>query len=156
MLKAEGGGGKRGISLFVKKRTRRCLGTASAMARRPGNPRLYVEKYLEQDRHIEIRVIADQHGNVFAFDNEPAPCSATTRLVEITPSPGGHHAELRRRLALRMLVARWVITPRHGGVPVTPQGEPTIEVNTAFRWNTSKAITASSRRRIATIARSCA
>ena len=116
-----------------------------------GNPRLYVEKYLEQVRHIEIQVIADQHGNVFAFDERD--CSVQRnhqKLVEITPSPwAGITPELRERLKeySRMLVRevgyysslRWSSSsPRR----VNPY---LIEVNTAFRWNTAspKAVTAS-------------
>ena len=70
MLKAEGGGGGRGIFLVREKsELEDAFFKASAMAQASfGNPRLYVEKYLEQVRHIEIQVIADQHGNEFAYD----------------------------------------------------------------------------------------
>ena len=112
MLKAEGGGGGRGIFLVREKsELEDAFFKASAMAQASfGNPRLYVEKYLEQVRHIEIQVIADQHGNVFAFDERD--CSVQRnhqKLVEITPSPwAGITPELRERLKE---YSRWVITP---------------------------------------------
>ena len=102
MLKAEGGGGGRGIFLVREQHELEdAFFKASAMAQASfGNPRLYVEKYLESVRHIEIQVIADQHGNVFAFDERD--CSVQRnhqKLVEITPSPwSGITPELRERL----------------------------------------------------------
>ncbi|MDR2825200.1 MAG: pyruvate carboxylase [Deltaproteobacteria bacterium] len=102
MLKAEGGGGGRGIFLvnsddelevaFIK---------ASAMAQVSfGNPRVFVERYLTNVRHIEIQVIADMYGNVFAFDERD--CSVQRnhqKLIEITPSPWpGVTPQLRERL----------------------------------------------------------
>ena len=70
MLKAEGGGGGRGIFLVREPaELEDAFFKASTMAQASfGNPRLYVEKFLEHVRHIEIQVIADKHGNVFAFD----------------------------------------------------------------------------------------
>ena len=129
MLKAEGGGGGRGIFLVREKsELEDAFFKASAMAQASfGNPRLYVEKYLEQVRHIEIQVIADQHGNVFAFDERD--CSVQRnhqKLVEITPSPwAGITPELRERLKeySRMLVREvGLLLPRHGGVPRHPAG----------------------------------
>ena len=141
MLKAEGGGGGRGIFLVREKsELEDAFFKASAMAQASfGNPRLYVEKYLEQVRHIEIQVIADQHGNVFAFDERD--CSVQRnhqKLVEITPSPwAGITPELRERLKeySRMLV-REVGYYSLATVEflVTPQGEPyLIEVNTRLQ-----------------------
>ncbi len=141
MLKSEGGGGGRGIFVlrseaelddaFVK---------ASTMAEASfGNPRLYVEKYLEGVRHIEIQVAADRFGNVFAFDERD--CSVQRnhqKLIEITPSPWpGITPELRARL--KKYASDMV---RHVGYYslatveflVTPDGEPyLIEVNTRLQ-----------------------
>ncbi|MFQ9491935.1 MAG: ATP-grasp domain-containing protein [Bilophila wadsworthia] len=109
MLKAEGGGGGRGIFLVREKsELEDAFFKASAMAQASfGNPRLYVEKYLEQVRHIEIQVIADQHGNVFAFDERDCSVQRNHEARGNHPVPvGGHHAELRERLKeySRMLV----------------------------------------------------
>ena len=141
MLKAEGGGGGRGIFLVREQHELEdAFFKASAMAQASfGNPRLYVEKYLEAVRHIEIQVIADQHGNVFAFDERD--CSVQRnhqKLVEITPSPwSGITPELRERLKeySRMLV-REVGYYSLATVEflVTPQGDPfLIEVNTRLQ-----------------------
>ena len=126
MLKAEGGGGGgAAFSLFVKKADPEdaFLKRPSAMAQASfGNPRLYVEKYLEQVRHIEIQVIADQHGNVFAFDERD--CSVQRnhqKLVDVTPLPvGGHHARAARTPEGILPYAGprgGLLLPRHGGVP---------------------------------------
>nr|MBP9943039.1 ATP-grasp domain-containing protein [Desulfomicrobium sp.] len=70
MLKAEGGGGGRGIyEVFSEDQLADAFIKASTLAQASfGNPRLYVERLLTSIRHIEIQVIADKYGNVFAFD----------------------------------------------------------------------------------------
>ncbi len=90
MLKAEGGGGGRGIyEVYREEQLERAYAKASALAQASfGNPRLYVEKLLTSVRHIEIQVIADKYGNVFAFDERDCTLQRNhQKLVEITPSP---------------------------------------------------------------------
>ena len=141
MLKAEGGGGGRGIFLVREPaELEDAFFKASTMAQASfGNPRLYVEKFLEHVRHIEIQVIADKHGNVFAFDERDCSIQRNhQKLVEITPSPWpGITPDLRARLKeyARMLV-REVGYYSLATVEflVTPEGEPfLIEVNTRLQ-----------------------
>ena len=90
MLKAEGGGGGRGIfEVHNEKDLEDAFFKASTMAQASfGNPRVYVEKFLTRVLHIEIQVIADQHGNVFAFDERDCSIQRNNqKLIEITPSP---------------------------------------------------------------------
>ena len=102
MLKAEGGGGGRGIyEIYNADQLEKAFEKATAMAKASfGNPRLFVEKLLVDVRHIEIQVVADKYGNVFAFDERD--CSVQRnhqKLIEITPSPWkGMTEELRERL----------------------------------------------------------
>ncbi len=102
MLKAEGGGGGRGIyEVFSEDQLESAFKKASVMAEASfGNPRIYLEKLLESVRHIEIQVIADQYGNVFAFDERDCTVQRNhQKLVEITPSPWSKMTpELRERL----------------------------------------------------------
>ncbi|HMA86151.1 MAG TPA: pyruvate carboxylase, partial [Desulfosalsimonadaceae bacterium] len=102
MLKAEGGGGGRGIyEIYSEDQLETAFNKASVMAEASfGNPRLYVEKYLTSVRHIEIQVIADHYGNVFAFDERDCTVQRQhQKLVEITPSPWSKMTdELRERL----------------------------------------------------------
>ena len=90
MLKAEGGGGGRGIfEVHDEAGLEDAFFKASTMAQASfGNPRVYVEKFLRNVRHIEIQVIADKYGNVFAFDERDCSLQRNNqKLVEITPSP---------------------------------------------------------------------
>ncbi|MCF8028039.1 MAG: pyruvate carboxylase [Desulfobacteraceae bacterium] len=102
MLKAEGGGGGRGIyEVYSESDLESAFHKASVMAEASfGNPRVYVEKYLPSVRHIEIQVIADQYGSVFAFDERDCTVQRNhQKLVEITPSPWSKMTpELRERL----------------------------------------------------------
>ncbi|MDL2267011.1 pyruvate carboxylase [Desulfovibrio sp. OttesenSCG-928-G15] len=90
MLKAEGGGGGRGIfEVHDEKDLEDAFFKASTMAQASfGNPRVYVEKFLTKVRHIEIQVIADKYGNIFAFDERDCSLQRNNqKLIEITPSP---------------------------------------------------------------------
>ncbi len=90
MVKAAGGGGGRGIRVV---RRADDLPEALAGARREaqnafGDARVFLERYIEHGRHIEIQVLADSHGNtVHLFERE---CSAQRRhqkVIEESPSP---------------------------------------------------------------------
>jgi acetyl-CoA carboxylase biotin carboxylase subunit len=66
IIKATAGGGGRGIRLAEDEETLiREITTAQQEAEKAfGNPGVYLEKYLTGMKHVEIQVIADQHGNV--------------------------------------------------------------------------------------------
>ncbi|MFZ5813477.1 MAG: pyruvate carboxylase [Thermodesulfobacteriota bacterium] len=141
MLKAEGGGGGRGIyEIFEPSQLEAAFSKASAMAQASfGNPRLFVEKLLTSVRHIEIQVAADMHGNVFAFDERD--CSVQRnhqKLVEITPSPWpGMTPELRERLkeySVRLVRASGYHSLATVEFLVDAAGNPyLIEVNTRLQ-----------------------
>ena len=90
ILKATAGGGGKGMRIV---RNEKELKGAFSIARAEaagafGNPALYLEKYLENPRHIEIQVIGDQSGNVFHLGERD--CSIQRRhqkLVEESPCP---------------------------------------------------------------------
>ncbi|MBR7069026.1 MAG: pyruvate carboxylase [Oxalobacter sp.] len=111
MLKAEGGGGGRGIfAIFNEAELDDAFFKASTMAQASfGNPRLFVEKFLADVHHIEIQVLADRYGNVFAFDERDCTVQRNNqKLIEITPSPWkGVTPQLREQLKdyARRLVA---------------------------------------------------
>jgi acetyl-CoA carboxylase, biotin carboxylase subunit len=90
MLKAAAGGGGRGMKI-VRDLTavRAAFATASAEAAAAfGNGEMYVERYLERPRHIEIQVIGDRHGSLIHLGERE--CSVQRRhqkLVEESPSP---------------------------------------------------------------------
>ena len=102
MLKAEGGGGGRGIfEVHSEEQLEDAFMKASTLAQASfGNPRVYVEKFLTKVRHIEIQVISDKYGNVFTFDERDCSVQRNNqKLMEITPSPWlGMTEELRVRL----------------------------------------------------------
>lgn len=141
MLKAEGGGGGRGIfAIHNEAELEDAFFKASSMAQASfGNPRLFVEKLLDNVRHIEIQVIADIYGNVFAFDERDCTVQRNhQKLVEITPSPWkGMTQELREKLkdyARRLIRDVGYHSLATVEFLVTPDGEPyLIEVNTRLQ-----------------------
>lgn len=90
LLKAAAGGGGRGMRRVD---TPAELPKAYDMARSEaqaafGDSRLYVEKYIDRPRHIEIQVLGDRHGNVIhLFERECSIQRRHQKLVEEAPSP---------------------------------------------------------------------
>jgi acetyl-CoA carboxylase biotin carboxylase subunit len=90
IIKATAGGGGKGIRVA---RTEADLINGIQITQKEaetafGNPGVYIEKFIEDFRHVEIQVIADTHGNVVHLGERD--CSIQRRLqklVEETPSP---------------------------------------------------------------------
>lgn len=90
IVKATAGGGGKGMRVANdEEELRKAIRQAQKEAETAfGNPGVYLEKYLEEPRHVEIQIIADKHGNA-AYLGE-RDCSIQRRhqkLVEEAPSP---------------------------------------------------------------------
>jgi acetyl-CoA carboxylase biotin carboxylase subunit len=90
MLKAVAGGGGKGMRYVPEEsELERAYTTARAEAEAAfGNGDVYIEKFVEEPRHIEIQVFADMHGNVVHLNERE--CSIQRRhqkLIEEAPSP---------------------------------------------------------------------
>jgi acetyl-CoA carboxylase biotin carboxylase subunit len=100
MIKATAGGGGRGMRLVpgpgqLEGLFKAAQGEAEAAF---GNPGLYMEKFIDRPRHVEVQVLADRHGNVIHLGERD--CSIQRRhqkLLEEAPSPG-LDPDLRRRM----------------------------------------------------------
>ncbi len=90
IIKAAGGGGGRGMRVV---HTEAALVNAVAMTKAEaqtafGNPMVYMEKFLENPRHIEIQVLADQHGNaVYLGDRDCSMQRRHQKIIEEAPAP---------------------------------------------------------------------
>jgi acetyl-CoA/propionyl-CoA carboxylase biotin carboxyl carrier protein len=99
-IKASAGGGGKGFKIAASADE---VERAYESARREGeayfaDPSVYVERYLEDPRHVEVQVLADEHGNVIHLGERD--CTIQRRhqkLVEETPSPAVDTA-LRERI----------------------------------------------------------
>src|SRR5690606_21977066 len=93
MLKAAAGGGGKGMRLVERAGD---LADAFDRARSEaksafGDDTVYLEKALIRPRHVEIQVLADQHGNcVHLFERDCSIQRRHQKVVEETPSPAVH------------------------------------------------------------------
>ena len=117
IIKASGGGGGRGMRVV---RSEASLLNAISLTKSEagatfGNDEVYMEKFLETPRHIEIQVIADEHGNAVHLGERD--CSMQRRhqkVVEEAPAPGISD-EIRQKIGNRCAEACRKIAYRGAG-----------------------------------------
>ncbi|MBI3553819.1 MAG: acetyl-CoA carboxylase biotin carboxylase subunit [Elusimicrobia bacterium] len=110
MVKAAAGGGGKGLRLVRdKSQLESQLKAAQAEAQASfGDGAVFIEKFIEHPRHVEIQIAADKHGNIVAFPERD--CTVQRRhqkLVEESVSPAVT-PEIRRRMqesAVRLIKA---------------------------------------------------
>jgi propionyl-CoA carboxylase alpha chain len=117
MIKAAGGGGGRGMRIV---RDAAALPEAVTSARREagaafGNDQLFLERYLESPRHVEVQILGDQHGNlVHLFERECSIQRRHQKIVEEAPS-SALDARLRARMTAAALAVGSVIGYTNAG-----------------------------------------
>ena len=100
IIKASGGGGGRGMSVV---HTEAALVNAVNMTKQEaqvafGNPTVYMEKFLEYPRHIEVQVLADQHKHaVYLGDRDCSLQRRHQKVIEEAPAP---HIRPRERVKI--------------------------------------------------------
>ena len=90
LIKATAGGGGRGMRVAANELA---LASAFGQARQEaeaafGNPDVYMEKYVENPRHVEVQIIADHHGNaVHLWERDCSTQRRHQKIIEESPSP---------------------------------------------------------------------
>lgn len=128
MIKASSGGGGKGMRVaasaeeFEEQFNLAQRESANAF----GDDTMYIERYVENPRHVEIQIIADTHGNVVALGDRD--CSVQRnhqKLVEESPSPAIDEATRKKMNEYAILAAKTVGYTNAGTIEfiVSPQGE---------------------------------
>ena len=138
LIKAAHGGGGRGMRV-VRERTE--IRTAFDEARHEsqaafGSTEVFVERFLERPRHIEVQLVCDQHGSRVHFAERD--CSIQRRhqkVVELAPAPNLTHETRRRLYDYALELAAAVDYSSVGTVEFLVEDEDVffIEVNTRIQ-----------------------
>ena len=139
IIKAAAGGGGKGMEIVrAPDEAERAFDAATRQGERYfADPAVYVERYVEDPRHIEVQVLADAHGNVVHLGERD--CTIQRRhqkLVEETPSPAVDDA-LRARIGQIAVDAARAAGYRSAGTVeglLTPDGDYFfMEMNTRIQ-----------------------
>ena len=90
MIKASAGGGGKGMRIaYNDQEAREGFGSATNEAKASfADDRVFIEKYVEEPRHIEIQLIADGHGNcLYLWERECSIQRRHQKVIEEAPSP---------------------------------------------------------------------
>lgn len=120
IIKATAGGGGKGMRIvWEEKEFENAFQMARAEAEASfSNPDVYIEKYLENPRHIEMQILGDSFGNVYHYGERD--CSVQRRhqkLIEESPSPAIDE-DLRKKMGIAAVL---------GAKSVNYEGAGTIE-----------------------------
>jgi acetyl-CoA/propionyl-CoA/long-chain acyl-CoA carboxylase, biotin carboxylase, biotin carboxyl carrier protein len=116
-IKAAGGGGGKGFRVAESEDE---LETAFEGAAREGekffsDPTVYLERYLPDPRHVEVQVLADEHGNVIhLYERDCSVQRRHQKLIEESPAPAVDH-ELRERIGAIGIDAARAVDYRSAG-----------------------------------------
>ncbi len=125
LIKASAGGGGKGIRLVERPEDmERAFQTASSEAEKAfGDGRMYMEKYLDPVKHIEVQLLANEEGNIVCLGERECSIQRNNqKLIEEYPPPAVT-PELRARLNRRRCPGGQGLSlckRRHGGVPDGP------------------------------------
>lgn len=139
MVKASGGGGGKGIRVVQSSES--LLDSIQSAQREAqqafGDSRIFLERYIEHGRHIEIQVLADTHGNtVHLFERECSTQRRHQKIIEESPSPLLTDVMRQQMGASAILVAQAVNYVNAGTVEfiVTPNDDYFfLEMNTRLQ-----------------------
>lgn len=139
LVKASAGGGGRGMRVVASPET---LQEAIDSARREAasafsDDTVFIEKYVVDPRHVEVQVMADEHGNIVAlFERECSIQRRHQKVLEEAPSPVVE-PELRRRLCDAAVEAARAVGYRGAGTVefvLAPDGTfAFLEMNTRLQ-----------------------
>ncbi|MFD5415190.1 ATP-binding protein [Streptomyces nojiriensis] len=139
LLKAAAGGGGRGMRVVRDlDHLKEALDAASAEARSAfGDGEVFAEPYVERGRHVEVQILADAHGTVWALGTRD--CSLQRRhqkVIEEAPAPGLPE-DLRESLHAAAVAAARAVSYQGAGTVeflVTAEGRPYfLEMNTRLQ-----------------------
>ncbi|MUP39525.1 acetyl/propionyl/methylcrotonyl-CoA carboxylase subunit alpha [Labilibaculum euxinus] len=100
LIKAAAGGGGKGMRIVYKKEDLQAAleSTSRESASYFGDGTVLIERYIQNPRHIEVQILADQHGNVVhLFERECSIQRRFQKVIEEAPSPTLTH-ELRKEM----------------------------------------------------------
>ncbi|MDI6604928.1 MAG: acetyl-CoA carboxylase biotin carboxylase subunit [Thermoanaerobacteraceae bacterium] len=109
IIKASAGGGGRGMRItHSDEDLKKALELAQKEAQNAfGNSEVYIEKYIEEPKHIEFQILADEHGKIIHLGERD--CSIQRRhqkILEEAPSPFlEKHPELRKEIGEKAIIA---------------------------------------------------
>src|SRR6201996_6515520 len=138
LVKAAAGGGGKGMRIV---REAGALPEALAAARREsrsafGDGTLLIERYVERGRHIEVQVLADQHGHVLhLFERDCSVQRRHQKVLEEAPAPTISAAARERLTSAAVRLARAVGYVNAGTVEFLVSGEDVyfLEMNTRLQ-----------------------
>ncbi|MCL4159452.1 UNVERIFIED_CONTAM: hypothetical protein GTU68_037324 [Idotea baltica] len=109
LIKASAGGGGKGMRKVtaiadIESEMERAMSEAQSAF---GNPAVFIEKFVERPKHIEIQILADDHGNtLYIFERECSVQRRHQKVVEEAPSPAVSPALRKKMGETAMLVAK--------------------------------------------------
>lgn len=136
IVKAAAGGGGRGMRVCRNENDlRKNVSAASQEAEAAfGNGAVYIEKFLESARHVEVQVIGDKHGDaVHLFERDCSVQRRHQKLIEEAPAP---HIEPKRRDEVCKAAAKLIKKAEYAGAATVEfllddkQNSYMLEVNT--------------------------